>query len=66
MFSERLPDPEQGRRNTILGSPVSLYDIVADAESGFGPLRTLLGTISAAGADRQVAHNSLIGISTLH
>ena len=58
-FSSHLPAPEQDRGDTTLGAPLIPPDAAAEAESGFGPLKTLLGTISSAYADRQVRLRSL-------
>ncbi|KAF9777553.1 hypothetical protein BJ322DRAFT_1096259 [Thelephora terrestris] len=47
--------PEQDRGNTAFGAPVVHATIKEEAVSGFGPLRSLLGAISAAYANREEA-----------
>ena len=53
-FSLHLLASEQDHRDTVLGAPIILPDVVAKAKKGFGPLKALLDAISAAYADRRV------------
>ena len=60
----RSPVPDQSCRNWMHEAPATLADVekgTANA-NGFGPLRVLLGTISAAHADRKVRLHPLLEI----
>ena len=47
--------PEHNRRNKTSGTPLIRADVEEGTASGFGPLKLLLGAISAAYANREVS-----------
>ena len=50
----RPPVPEQDYKSTVLGASVARVDVQKEATRGFGPLKDVLGTISAVYTDHEV------------
>ena len=45
---------KQDRKDGILGCPTTLVDVAEEPAGGFGPLKAVLGAISAAHANHKV------------